>query len=83
METKLHSRGPEAFENFKLHVIIVWMILNMLPQAIFALWNLIAVIGTDFKDIRRIIFKYPQLILCPTFSTYTFGAIHTNYWCYM
>ena len=70
-------------DDFKLQIIIVWMIINLVPQFIFAFLNLIAVIGTKFKDIRRVLFKYPQLILCPTFSTYTFGAVHTNHWCYM
>ena len=70
------------FEDFRFRMVIIWLIINMLPQFLYALWNLIAVVGTKFKDIRRIIFNYPQLLLCPTFSVYTFGAIHTNHWCY-
>ena len=72
-----------VFKNFRFQMILIWMTINLVPQFSFALFNLIAVIGTRFKDIRRVLFKYPQLILCPTFSTYTFGAIHTNHWCYM
>lgn len=71
-----------ALSHARLWIIIVWMLMNTLPQATFAFWNLMAVVGTKFKDIRAIVFKYPQLILCPTFSVYTFGAIDTNTWCY-
>ena len=68
--------------SLRFRIAIVWMIINMLPQALFALWNLVAAVGTNFEDIRKVLFTYPQFILCPSFSVYTFGSIDTNHWCY-
>ena len=75
-----------AFElpivRLRFYIVIMWIAMNMLPQAMFALWNLIAVVGTDFEDVRKVLFTYPQFILCPTFSVYTFGSADTKQWCY-
>ena len=69
------------FVELRFYMIIVWMLINMLPQAILAFWNLIGVVGFKFEDIRKILFTYPQFILCATFSQYTFGASNANQWC--
>ena len=75
-----------AFElpivRLRFYIVIMWITMNMLPQAMFALWNLIAVVGTDFEDVRKVLFTYPQFLLCPMFSVYTFGSADANHWCY-
>ena len=81
----MEELGRRTFElpllSLRFRIVIVWMIINMLPQALFALWNLVAAVGTNFEDIRKVLFTYPQFILCPSFSVYTFGSIDTNDWC--
>ena len=63
-------------------MVIVWMLINMIPQILFAFWTLVNVVGTNSKELRSVIFKYPQFILCPAFSYFTFGAPNSGEWCY-